>query len=202
MNYLTPEAAERYYQLSVSTYERGLISLTPMLVRLHALRSMCAQGEPICKVLKELLEPHDFTVDDEWRDDGEISREVSGVRSEKRESLIESQIDTSEHLILKFTADTSTNLSNWVFHQADPDFFPSIPHGHLSGKAQPKLDAYLGWIYKGAKQTAREPKENIIALWNDKKFRAFAGAAIDYYTTTFPNHQWRVATPWRLPRRR
>jgi hypothetical protein len=38
MNYLTSEAAERYYELSAKAYKRGLISLTPMLVRLHALR--------------------------------------------------------------------------------------------------------------------------------------------------------------------
>jgi hypothetical protein len=206
MNYLTSEAAERYYELSAKAYNRGLISLTPMLVRLHALRSMCAPDDPICKVLQSILQPHDFTIDDEWRDGGEIydeipKEQISDVHGENEESVIEPRKDSSGNLTMHLVPAASTGLSKWEFHQADPDFFPSIPHGHFLRRAHPKLDAYLGWIYMGEKQTKREPRKNIIALWNDEKFRDFASIAISYYRRAFPHYHWRVAKPLHLPRR-
>jgi hypothetical protein len=203
MNYLTPEAAEGYYDLSRKAYNRGLISLTPVLVRLHALRSMCAPDDSICEVLEPILQPHDFTIYDEWRDGDEISKEhLSGGRGEIQESVIENQMDTRGIFMPKLIPAASIGLADWVFHQADPDFFPSIPHGHFRGKAQPKLDAYHGWTYTWEKQTGREPRKNIIALWNDGKFRDFASVAISYYSRAFPHHHWPVPNPLRLPRRR
>jgi hypothetical protein len=107
------------------------------------------------------------------------------------------------HPMLQFTPGALTGLTQWVFHQSDPDYFPSVPHGHYQGKKQPKLDAYLGWIYDGSRQTGREPRAKIIALWNDQKFRDFARTAINFYIASFPSYRgWRVPDPRVLPRRR
>jgi len=57
-------------------------------------------------------------------------------------------------------------LKEWVFHQYDPDFHPSVPHGHFQRRNQPKLDPYLGWVYRGSKQIDRKPRQAIIDLWN------------------------------------
>lgn len=89
-----------------------------------------------------------------------------------------------------------------MFHKYDADFHPSIPHGHFKGGNQPKLDPYLGWVYRGAKQIQREPRNSIVALWNEADFREFALGAIAYYMGAFPNYRWRVPNPRRLPRRR
>ncbi len=156
-----------------------------------------------CKVVEEFLLENDFNVDDEWRDDDEKSKdEDSGVQAGSRESVIENRIDEFGNQVAHLWANASTGLAQWEFHQSDPDFFPSIPHGHFMGRRQPKLDAYVGWIYRGAEQIGREPKKKIIALWNDTTFRDFARVAIEYYIEHFPNYCWRVADPRRLPRRR
>jgi len=175
MEYLTSEAAKSYYRLSMGAAHYGLVSLTPTMVRLRALRSMCAPGDPTCKVVEEFLLENDFNVDDEWRDDDEKSKdEDSGVQAGSRESVIENRIDEFGNQVAHLWANASTGLAQWEFHQSDPDFFPSIPHGHFMGRRQPKLDAYVGWIYRGAEQIGREPKKKIIALWNDTTFRDFA----------------------------
>lgn len=91
-------------------------------------------------------------------------------------------------------------LKGWEFHQADDDFFPSIPHGHEYGRKQPKLDAYLGWVYRKDQQIRRIDRTSIVNLWNDRDFRDFARVAIEYYLNRFPKYEgWRVSDPLTLP---
>src|SRR5260370_41009745 len=104
--------------------------------------------------------------------------------------------------LLALIAAASTGLHHWRFYQADPDPFPSVPHGHWHSDQRRKLHAYRGWVYQEDRQIDREPRWKIIALWNDEKFRSFASAAIQYYWVTFPWHRWPVPDPRRLPRRR
>lgn len=93
-------------------------------------------------------------------------------------------------------------LSSWEFHKGDDDFYPSIPHGHLIADDKVKLDAYLGNVYNRGEFKYREPRESIVMLWNDEKFRKFAAESIEYYLSTHPHHNWRVSDPKRLPRTR
>jgi hypothetical protein len=118
-------------------------------------------------------------------------------RSQRRDIL-----GTCRRSSRRFTLAAQPGLSQWTFYQADPDFFPSIPHGHLLSEKRKKLDAYLGWIYRDGKPFGREPRWKTIALWNDEGFRLFASMAIGYYRHQFPGHHWRVPDPGRLPRRR
>jgi hypothetical protein len=104
--------------------------------------------------------------------------------------------------LIAFIPANRTGLHQWYFRQADPDFFPSIPHGHRRNQVKVKLDAYRGWIYNEDRQIGREPRWNIIALWNDKRFRSFASIAIHYYLATYPGFLWRVSHPLKLPRQR
>ena len=91
-------------------------------------------------------------------------------------------------------------LKGWEFHRADDDFFPSIPHGHEYGRKQPKLDVYLGWVYKKDEQIHRVDRASIVNLWNDRDFRDFARVAIEYYLYHFPKYRgWRVSNPLTLP---
>jgi hypothetical protein len=105
--------------------------------------------------------------------------------------------------LLYFIPGPGTGLTHWVFHPFDVDYFPSVPHGHFQGRPQPKLDAYLGWVYQGSKQISRETRQSIILLWNEDKFRALASTAIQFYLNQFPHYTgWRVSKPKVLPRRR
>jgi hypothetical protein len=106
-----------------------------------------------------------------------------------------------EDIYLFFIPSGITGLTSWQFHPFDDDFFPSIPHGHNRKNDGIKLDPYLGWIYRGSRQTAREERRKIVALWNDDGFRRAALLAIDYYLNHHPTFTgWRVSNPRRLPR--
>ncbi|WP_290618613.1 hypothetical protein, partial [Immundisolibacter sp.] len=89
-----------------------------------------------------------------------------------------------------FTQSTSENGP--FFPQLDHALAPSCPRRRFR------------WIdQRFPKQQRREPKKNIIYLWNDRQYREFARAAIDYYLTHHRNYDgWRVVNPMRLPRRR
>lgn len=174
--------------------------------RLVALRGMCASSNPAYITANRILLAEDWESDEEWVCEEES---ISGRRvNEHRRPSSENACDYlasegKEDLSLFFRVETLSGLSNWEFHQYDDDFFPSIPHGHWNGKSQPKLDPYLGWVYKGSKQLRRESKKSIIYLWNDARFREFARNAIGYYLAHHSNYNgWRVPNPMRLPRRR
>jgi hypothetical protein len=139
-------------------------------------------------------------IDDEW---------LWSDSNEENEQLTSSVIgellydeDEDEDLILYFAVNLP-GLTQWEFHLADPDFFPSIPHGHEHGRDQPKLDPFIGWVYDKTKQIRREKRKTIVRLWNDDNFRHFARRAISFYLNTYSNYNgWRVSNPLRLPRKR
>lgn len=174
--------------------------------RLVALRSMCSPTNSSGIAAERILRVEEWDAEDGWEYEGESpsNRRQGNDRPSSFESALEYIPDEDEDsAFLCFFAGTHTGLSNWEFHQYDDDFFPSVPHDHWNGNRQPKLDPYQGWVYKGSKQQWREPKKNIISLWNDQQFREFARVAIDYYLTHHPNYDgWRVVNPMCLPRRR
>jgi hypothetical protein len=204
MKYLSAEAAKCYFSLSIDVADYRLISRTPLFIRLITLSAMCAPEDPVRDQIGDDLQGHDLEVAFEAWGDDEQTDDATGISAaEAVASVTEEHRDKLGRVVLEFSPGSATGLPKWKFHQADPDFFPSIPHGHWEGRPQPKLDAYLGWVYLGSAQIRREPRQHIIALWNDEKFREFAGHAIDYYLTNFPRYiGWRVPDPRRLPRRR
>ena len=97
----------------------------------------------------------------------------------------------------------ATGLQDWHFIMSDPDPHPSVPHGHLRTNHNRKLDAYLGWMVddKGAVK-GRVSREQIIALWNDDTFRQFAQKILGWFVFTWPEHNFRVPDPHKLPLKR
>ena len=206
MKYLTHDAARLFLNSSRNKFLLGLISWSQLMDRLVALRGLCSTTNPSGNMADRILRMEEWENRDEWEYEGESPS--NELQDDSRPSSFESTLDyfpdeDEDGAILCFFAGTRTGLSNWEFHQYDNDSFPSVPHGHWNGRNQPKLDPYLGWVYQGSKQQRREPKKNIIALWNDRQFREFTKAAIDYYLSHHPHYDgWRVPNPKRLPRRR
>lgn len=101
-------------------------------------------------------------------------------------------------------------FTKWLFRVGDPDFFPSIPHGHGVRNSKVKLDCYLGYYYDTRiidpkkRIVGRESREYIIDLWNNEKFRTLALNSIDWYLNSFPHFVWRVPIKRvkKLPKRR
>ena len=193
---LTAAAADIYLLTSGFALSIGTLSWDQYLLRLRFLRDNSEPGSLQGDATHQILVSEDSDGEEEWPLGGP---EQSGTEPDPSDSQVSKDAETE---LLHFCAAGSTGLSQWLFHQADPDFFPSIPHGHWSAEKRKKLDAYRGWVYREDEQIDREPRWKIIALWNDEKFRAFAATAIGYYLSSFPRYGWRVPNPMRLPRRR
>ena len=206
MKLLTRDAARLFLNSSRNAFLFGLISWSQLLDRLVALKGMCSPTNSAGMTADRILRAEEWENGDDWQYEGESlsnRQQDEDKPSSSRSSLDYFPDEDEDGAYLCFLAGTHTGLSNWEFHQYDDDYFPSIPHGHWNNRNQPKLDPYQGWVYQGSKQQRREPKKNIIALWNDRQFREFTQVAIDYYLTHHPSYGgWRVPNPGRLPRRR
>lgn len=69
-------------------------------------------------------------------------------------------------------------LGLWVFTKADPDSYPSVPHGHYKSqnKKWPKLNPYTGRVFKSKHQedgNKRLTKKQMKIIWTDEKFKSF-----------------------------
>jgi hypothetical protein len=69
-------------------------------------------------------------------------------------------------------------FQNWIFTKADPDPYPSTPHGHEGhrNKKWPKLNPYTGRAFKEKHQedvSARLNKKQMKILWDDERVRDF-----------------------------
>lgn len=202
--YLTRKAADDLLSIALKSYFYGLIDSTIFLERLQMIVQLSKKEAPAYVYSNHILSENDWPRD-EWElgeRETESLHDTSSGRSNipsDGESL--SDDDHDDPFVVTFVS--SVVLKDWHFHQYDDDFFPSIPHGHWHKKRAPKLDPYLGWVYVGSRQIRRESRREIIALWNDLKFRRVAENAIDYYLTTHPHYNgWRVQNPRRLPKKR
>ena len=204
MQYLTREASSLFLRTSKLSLIAGLLSWTHFHERLAALLSMSNPNDPSHQFAIRILTLEAWDLDSNWEFGEEStasSDEMGNQKSSLNSPIVDSSVDADNQLY--FCATSIPGLTAWQFNKHDDDFFPSVPHGHWHGRKQPKLDAYLGWTYRGSTQIGREPRKKIIALWNDKKFREFSAAAIDYFITHNILHNgWRVSRPRRLPRRR
>jgi hypothetical protein len=190
---LEPESANVFIRLTLASYESGLIGRDIFEARLLLLLEIADPNSGAVRFAADLLGDLALDHDVTWPagnrgEDGQSEAfETSGVYFD----------DADYSLALKIITGP---LKDWEFHQADDDFFPSIPHGHHLGRKQTKLDVYLGWIYNKDKQTGREDRDSIVSLWNNRSFRDFARIAIDYYLDHYPRYSgWRVDDPRILP---
>ncbi len=199
---LTTAGAQLYLSTSHITLVCGFLSWDEYLLRLRFVKDCAEPGTIEVRAATDILREYEFEGQDNWLL-GEPEQPVPGECPSESEVSISDSHPPFEPPILAFIAAASTGLHHWHFHQADRDFFPSIPHGHWHSDRRRKLHAYRGWTYQEDRQIGRVSRDKIIALWNDDKFRAFASAAIQYYLVAFPAYVWPVVfNPRRLPRRR
>ena len=93
----------------------------------------------------------------------------------------------------------------WYFTGADPDHYPSVPHGHHSSpnRKWPKLNPYTGRVFVEKHQERikqRLSKLDMQLLWRDEKFRNFCRQHILWYLEAHPDYTLPVRRPLRLPR--
>lgn len=121
---LSPEAATEYLRLTLVSFESALIGRTHFEARLKVLRAIADPQGGAALFAADILGDTAFEDEDSWplEDEGDGEEEVGqsaplGTRGP--------YFDDGDHsLALKVVAGT---LKGWEFHQADDDFFPSIP---------------------------------------------------------------------------
>jgi len=202
-NFLSREATQDYFLLTLRSYHYAIIDEQVFLERLAVLSSLGDRAGGATVFANEILEDHDWFNDCTELTDDWLAQEESGLSDSHGERSAEESSDGDPddfvvHLII------AVEGISWDFHPFDDDWFPAVPHGHKRpGKSTDKLDPYLGWIYDKSKQSGRLKRKAIISLWNDDRFRETASRAIDYYLHEHPHYRgWRVSNPRRLPRRK
>jgi hypothetical protein len=70
---------------------------------------------------------------EEWLEDTKWEHGIDSAEAAKAEiGRDQSRLDFDADLMLRFLT-TVDGLKQWVFHQADDDYFPSVPHDHYQG---------------------------------------------------------------------
>ena len=69
-------------------------------------------------------------------------------------------------------------FGTWVFTKADPDSYPSVPHGHYKNQniKWPKLIPYTGRVFSSKYQedtSQRLSKKQMKEIWIDPSFKSF-----------------------------
>lgn len=134
-------------------------------------------------------------------------RERPAATQEPEPPLVSERSESSDQSaspqpdVLRFT------YLGWVFTKADPDPYPSTPHGHWQSQNQtwPKLDPYNGRVFDQKHNEAtskRLTKYQLHALWSDERFKDFCRGHLVWYIEMFPHHKFRVpkARLFRWPR--
>lgn len=96
-------------------------------------------------------------------------------------------------------------LKTWVFTKADPDSYPSIPHGHYQHQNNkwPKLNPYTGRVFRDKHledSSKRLSKRDLQRIWSDEDFKSFCREMIVWYREQFPYFEFSVKYPLRFPR--
>ena len=200
MTYFTRKASRDYYLLSRKAYILGLIGWAHFLDRARLAKELTRERDPVHIQASRMVQAEEGShtqpiMNDDPGHSGDFSLEIA-----IQEDCIDGE--AGENGLLQFIAKVN-GFSAWHFNQYDPDFFPSVPHGHWKEKETRKLDVYLGWVYEGTRQVSQEKRCLIIDLWNNEEFRRFAATAIDYYLDHHPSYKgWRVSNPRKLPVKR
>lgn len=96
-------------------------------------------------------------------------------------------------------------FGTWVFTKADPDSYPSVPHGHYKNQNAkwPKLNPYTGRAFSSKHQedtSRRLSKKQMKEIWIDPSFKSFCREMIVWYREKFPYYEFPVHRPLRMPR--
>lgn len=190
------EAVLLYKHLSKLEYEFGNISLYTFRLRLITLYNLSDNLHELKEEIYYYLGEIDL-LQIPYEEEETTSYTLDASESEYEESLL-SNLNPKDENVTYFLTSKPGKISKWQFRVGDPDFYPSIPHGHSTINSKIKLDSYLGYIYDvsnektKAKESDRESRQYIIDLWNDSNFRQLAIKCIDWYLDTYPSYKWRV----------
>lgn len=96
-------------------------------------------------------------------------------------------------------------LGTWVFTKADPDSYPSVPHGHYRNQniKWPKLNPYTGRVFSSKHQedaSKRLSKKQMKEIWSDESFKSFCREMIIWYREMFPYYEFPVSRVLRMPK--
>lgn len=154
-----------------------------------------------------LAEELDDSVGDPRNDEEQCQSESEEIESSAQNPLVESSVDRGNEA-------QNTNVENWleflclgvwVFTKADPDPYPSIPHGHYKNQNNkwPKLNPYTGRVFNSKQQEAKSErlsKEQMQIIWRDEKFKSFCREMIVWYREQFSSYKFPVRSPSRMPK--
>lgn len=84
-------------------------------------------------------------------------------------------------------------FNKWVFTIGDADCFPSVPHGHLHKKTnpRPKLNPYTGRVFWDAHNenvSMRLTRAEMKSLWSDSSFVEHCREQVIHYTEFAPGY--------------
>lgn len=194
MENLSQEAAQEFLFFCRLSYFEGLIGRYEFVSRMGALRALAEPNSGPARYARKVLENQGWNTELEWvnrcqsveSDSGQGASELPS--STRPKSGLDLDDDSSS---MSFITDSRMGFSKkWDFHKGDADPDPSIPHGHHTRDDRRKLHAYKGFVYFQGEPDGREPREAIIRLWNDVKFRDFALAAITHFINERPDWTW------------
>lgn len=158
---------------------------------------------------------------DEWRERIEVARwlasddaSVSDPRCPPSENNMPDEGTCSRRECMEVRVKQNSEDVNWLeflfdgrwhFTKADPDPYPSTPHGHLNDPQRPwpKLNPYTGRVFKTKHQedvSSRLSKRKMRELWRNEKFRSFCRDHILWVMEEYPHRSFPVANPLKLPR--
>lgn len=148
---------------------------------------------------EETLDPRLFERGKEF--ENHIKEDFEAPVTKKDEKIDSSSEDyDNEDNILAFVA-----WSTWYFTGADPDNYPSVPHGHYQSASNswPKLNPYTGRVFARKHQedsSKRLTKKDMRTLWRNVAFRNFCRAHVMWYMQKYNYHRFPVRNPLRFPR--
>ncbi|MCD6115408.1 hypothetical protein J7K93_00190 [bacterium] len=157
-----------------------------------------------------------------WLND-EVECPVTDPRDQYEEDVVRKNNETTENeelsdsVVSTIDGGETNNIKNednwleflclgiWVFTKADPDSYPSIPHGHYKSQTRqwPKLNPYTGRVFATKHQedkAQRLTKKQMKIIWTDEKFKSFCRGMIVWYQEQFPYYEFSVRRPLRMPR--
>ncbi len=190
------EAIHIFKLLSKLEYDYGFISLNDYRLRLVTLFHLADNSKEIENYIFQIFGDVNLS---ETSYNVEGNTNLSDIELSDEDNS-ENENPESSNPLLHFTTSQAGAISKlkWKFTIGDPDYFPSIPHGHATKNKKVKLDSYLGYFYNvsvpntKANSIGRESRQYIIDLWNNDNFRTFAVNHIDWYLMNFSHYNWRV----------
>src|SRR5713101_7750392 len=128
MTRLTADAARAYIEISLTAFEEGLLPLSLLEARMRFVQQ---HSDPASQEYRTAAELAGDAPEEDWPDEPRKPQRGGSVESDDHGGLaIVESGNEFELPMLRFIAPGTTGLSMWYFNQYDPDYFPSIPHGH------------------------------------------------------------------------